>query len=122
MRCWTVDEANDALAWVKELVERTQELWADLRAQSITTVRLVRQNGHGVVPADPGPIRACIDELAAEGVVLRDIERGLVDFPARASSGTWYWLCWLHGESEIGWWHWLDSGFAGRTPVSDLPD
>jgi hypothetical protein len=120
-RRWTVAEANEALPWVGELVEEAQRLWAEYRARATTSRRLVRQNGHGVVPADPGPVRACIDRLAAEGIVLRDIERGLVDFPAQAGDGRWYWLCWLQGEDEVAWWHWPEAGFAGRTPLRDLP-
>lgn len=109
------------LPWVSEVVERAQDLWADYQARATTSRRLVRQNGHGLVPADPRPIQACLDELGTEGIVLRDIERGLIDFPARASDGRWYWLCWLQGEDEVAWWHWPDDGFAGRTPVSQLP-
>jgi hypothetical protein len=120
-RFWSLDEANGALEWVAEVVERAQELLAEYRGQTSTSVRMVRQNGHGVVPADPMPIKACIDELAKEGIVLRDIERGLIDFPARAPDGAWYWLCWLPGEDEIGWWHWPDAGFAGRAPIADRP-
>jgi hypothetical protein len=121
-RSWTVDEANAALTWVGEVVERAQKLWEDYRSRASTTVRLARQNGHGLVPADPRPIKECIDELAAEGIVLRDIERGLIDFPARSSSGRWYWLCWLHGETSVDWWHWPETGFAGRAPLDELPD
>jgi hypothetical protein len=121
-RAWTVTEANGVLTWVGEVVERAQDLWADYQARATTSLRLVRQNGHGVVPADPTPIKACVDELAAEGIVLRDIERGLIDFPARASDGRWYWLCWLQGEDEVAWWHWPEDGFAGRTPVTQLPE
>jgi hypothetical protein len=121
-RAWTVDEANAELAWVRQVVERAQQLWSAYRQQAGKAARVVRQNGHGVVPADPAPIRACIDELAAESVVLRDIGRGLVDFPARAPSGRWYWLCWLVGEDAVTWWHWPDDGFAGRRPTSDAPE
>jgi hypothetical protein len=121
-RSWSVEEANAALDWVTELVERAQKLWQDYRSRSTKTLRLVRQNGHGVVPADPRPIKVCIDELATEGIVLRDIERGLIDFPAKASDGRWYWLCWLHGEDSVAWWHWQDAGFAGRSPLDELPD
>jgi len=120
-RAWTVAEANDVLAWVGEVVERAQELWADFQAQTTTSARLVRQNGHGLVPADPAPIKACVEELAAEGIVLRDIERGLIDFPAKARDGRWYWLCWLQGEEAVAWWHWPEDGFAGRAPITDLP-
>ena len=74
---------------------------AALPGQASRRARLVRQNGHGLVPADPAAIQGCIDELAAEGVVLRDIDRGLVDFPAQAPGGRWYWLCWLVGEDAV---------------------
>ena len=117
-----MEEANAALTWVNEVVERAQKLWQDYRARTSATLRLVRQNGHGVVPADPRPIKECIDELGAEGIVLRDIERGLIDFPSQASDGRWYWLCWLHGEDAVEWWHWPDDGFGGRAPLEERPE
>lgn len=121
VRSWTVDEANAALAWVADVVARAQQGWEEYRAATNRRARLVRQNGHGLVPADPGAIQGCIDELAAEGIVLRDIARGLIDFPARAPSGRWYWLCWLPGEEAVTWWHWPEDGFAGRTPLDEPP-
>ncbi len=60
-------------------------------------------------------------ELETEGIVLRDVLQGLVDFPARAANGRGYWLCWLVGEPEVAWWHWPEDGFAGRTPLSTPP-
>lgn len=122
MRSWTVEEADAALGWVAGVVARAQAQWKVFRAAAARRARLVRQNGHGLVPADPSAIQSCIDELAAEGIVLRDLGRGLVDFPARSSSGRWYWLCWLPGEESVAWWHWPEDGFGGRTPVSDLPE
>ena len=61
------------------------------------------------------------EALAAEGVLLRDHRTGLIDFAARARSGRPYWLCWMWGEPDIDTWHWVEDGFAGRTPVSELP-
>ncbi|HEX8804322.1 MAG TPA: DUF2203 family protein, partial [Acidimicrobiales bacterium] len=95
--------------------------WDDYRRHAARAAKLVRQNGHGLVPADPAPIKACIEELAARNIVLRDIGRGLIDFPARTAGGRPYWLCWLAGEDEVAWWHWPDEGFAGRRPASDPP-
>jgi hypothetical protein len=118
---WTVDEANASLEWVGDIVARALGLWDDYRLHTVRRARLARRNGHGLVPADPSPIQSCIDELAAAGVVLRDIERGLIDFPARAPSGRWYWLCWLAGEDAVQWWHWAEDGFAGRTRLDDPP-
>jgi len=121
VRSWTVDEANAALGWVGGVVARAQDLWERYRGQATRRARLVRQNGHGLVPADPAAIQDCLDELATEGVVLRDIGRGLVDFPARAPNGRWYWLCWLVGEDAVTWWHWPEDGFGGRTPIDQPP-
>jgi hypothetical protein len=120
-RSWTKPEADAALPWVREVVARAQRLWAEHRRAAVRSARLVRQNGHGVVPSDPAPIRSCLEELAAQSVVLRDIGRGLVDFPAQASDGRWYWLCWLAGEEAVDWWHWPDDGFAGRRHLADEP-
>jgi hypothetical protein len=59
---------------------------------------------------------ARIDEL---GITLRDIETGLIDFPALAS-GRQIWLCWRLGEGPVAWWHELTTGVAGRLPLADL--
>jgi len=56
-----------------------------------------------------------IDEL---GVILKDLEVGLVDFPAHRNGREVY-LCWRMGEDNIRWWHETDSGFAGRQPLED---
>ena len=97
---WTVDEANAALAHVRD---------------ALGTIRSAGGNGHGSVGA-------AIDALAVDGIVVRDPERGLVDFPAVAPSGRAYLLCWLEGEDAVEWWHWPEDGFAGRTPLSSPPD
>ena len=67
-------------------------------------------------------IARLIGELQADGIIVRDPERGLIDFPALAPSGATYLLCWLDGEDAIEWWHWPDAGFAGRTPISEPPE
>ena len=58
-----------------------------------------------------------IAELEAMGVQLKDFERGLVDFPS-LRDGRVVLLCWQMGEGdELEWWHDVDAGFAGRTPL-----
>lgn len=59
---------------------------------------------------------ARIDEL---GITLREIETGLVDFPALAN-GRQVWLCWRLGEGDVEWWHELSDGFGGRRPLIEL--
>ena len=62
-----------------------------------------------------------VEELTDQGIVLRDLDSGLIDFPARLPDGREYLLCWVLGEPEVGFWHWPEAGFAGRRPLSDPP-
>jgi hypothetical protein len=50
------------------------------------------------------------------GIVLRDLDRGLIDFPS-LRDGSEVYLCWIEGETDIGFWHELDAGFTGRRPL-----
>jgi hypothetical protein len=126
---WTVEEANAALERVRATVRRIQRL-AGTRGehQSRERAARIRGNGHpggqgsGASGRQAAELRAALDELAAEGILLRDVDNGLVDFPARSASGRPYWLCWLVDEPEVAWWHWPETGFAGRRPLSDPPD
>jgi hypothetical protein len=52
-------------------------------------------------------------------IVLRDLDRGLVDFPALRDSAEIY-LCWQEGEDEIAFWHEPEAGFAGRRKLEDV--
>ncbi len=117
MREWTVDEARAALPRVREIITRVREL-ARLIATGYTGNGQQRHDGETPAQAE---MRRLLGELADGGIMLRDIEQGLVDFPARAPSGREYYLCWLEGEAELNWWHWIEDGFAGRTLLSDPP-
>src|ERR671938_479854 len=61
-------------------------------------------------------LQRALGELQAMEIVLRDLERGLVDFPAMRDGEEIY-LCWEEGEDEIAFWHDQDSGYAGRRPL-----
>jgi hypothetical protein len=58
-----------------------------------------------------------IEDLEGIGVVLKGLEQGLLDFPAKRFDEE-IWLCWKEGETEIKFWHEKDSGFMGRKPIS----
>jgi hypothetical protein len=66
-----------------------------------------------------GRMEASVRQIDAWGITLRDIGTGLVDFPALAN-GRPIWLCWKLGEGDIGWWHELQAGIAGRRPLIEL--
>jgi hypothetical protein len=78
-------------------------------------IRILRLRMQGVIDRMQAGV-ARIDEL---GVTLREIETGLIDFPALAS-GRQIWLCWRLGEGDIEWWHELSDGFGGRQALADL--
>jgi len=78
-------------------------------------VRILRLRMQGVIDRMQAGV-ARIDEL---GVTLREIETGLIDFPALAS-GRQIWLCWRLGEGDIEFWHELGDGFGGRQALVDL--
>ena len=136
VRHWTHEEATAALPEVREKVLRIRELLEQAQAaeaRAADTADTVGTNGHGRGPSSNGhggatrdavaaEVSALIAELQADGIVVRDPERGLVDFPALAPSGDTYLLCWLAGEDAIDWWHWPDAGFAGRTPITTPPE
>jgi hypothetical protein len=121
-RHYTVAEANAAIPWVRERLDRlraAREGLSDEQAREALG-EAAPQNGGG----EPGRVvseafiqlRDALHELQAVQVVLRDLERGLLDFPA-LRDGREIYLCWEEGEDEIGWWHDPESGYAGRQPL-----
>ena len=121
-RHYTLEEANAALEWVADAIERlrrAREGLSDEEAREALS-EAGPQNGGG----EPGRVvseaflelRRCLLRLQEGEVVLRDLERGLVDFPS-IREGREVYLCWLEGEDGIGYWHDLEEGFAGRKPL-----
>jgi hypothetical protein len=120
-RLWTVDEANAALERVGATVARIQATAAAARTRQQDLDERSPGNGHAPGGGEVERVRAEVAALAAEGIVLRDVDRGLIDFDAQTGDGRRYWLCWLPGEPEVAWWHWPEDGFAGRTPIAEPP-
>jgi hypothetical protein len=61
-------------------------------------------------------VRRILETVERAGIVLRDIDRGLVDFPA-LMDGREVYLCWELGEEDVGYWHDLEGGYGGREPL-----
>ena len=126
-RHFTPEEANELLAEVRPVAE---ELVAQRRSFAVTTARLARLssriagNGGDFDPQEPRVLQEqleqegravaeCVERLDRLGVLVKDLDRGLVDFPA-LRAGEEVLLCWQVGEDEVAHWHGLDEGFAGR--------
>ena len=130
VRHFTPDEANAALEQVRPLVEqlvaqRAEHIAALERQEELE--RKIRGNGGGIPPAELAEATAAVDALARRlarvvdeinehGAEVKDLDTGLVDFPALRNGETVL-LCWRLGEDEIGYWHGTDDGFAGRRPL-----
>ena len=61
-------------------------------------------------------LRAAVEKIQATGCVVKDLDIGLLDFPALINNEEVY-LCWRLGEERIRFWHRQDEGFAGRKPI-----
>jgi hypothetical protein len=129
-RYFTAEEANQLLAQVRPLVE---QMVAHRRSLALATVRHARiaatiaTNGGGVRPhevdrlqetieAEAAQVVRCVEALQALGILVKDLDEGLVDFPALRGEEEVL-LCWRLGEDEVGFWHSVEDGFAGRRPL-----
>ena len=133
-KIFTVEEANRLLPSLEPLLRRLQAKHQQLRdrQQMLEGFRAkASRDGGGAPGADIASARTEIVRLLAEiqadvkdiedwGCVVKDLDRGLVDFPSRRGSDEVY-LCWHLGETAINYWHGLQEGFAGRKPLRDAP-
>lgn len=129
-RFYSIDQAN---ARLHDLAPVLRKLKADRDAiataqRELAGYRQTNGNAHhaDALKAQEGRIGEMVlrmERLVAQivdwDVTLRDIETGLVDFPALVN-GRQVCLCWRLGEDDVAWWHELDSGFGGRKPLIEL--
>ncbi len=132
-RLWTLDEANARTAGLREVLTRLRG-WASRLAEvhgelarlaSFWGEELAARDhpDHGLsgrLEAEWRSLTRHLDEtvasLRAEGIEVKQIESGLVDFPA-ILDGQLVLLCWRLDEPEVGFYHTVDGGFAGRRPL-----
>jgi hypothetical protein len=61
-----------------------------------------------------------IQTLTDDGIIVKGVEEGLVDFPALQKDGEEVLLCWKDGEEDIEFWHSLSAGYRGRRPIEEF--
>ncbi|MDE3026353.1 MAG: DUF2203 domain-containing protein, partial [Acidobacteriota bacterium] len=114
---------------VERMVEHRRAHVAALEQQELLEAR-IKGNGGGIPPAvladasaaverEARSLARTVDAIAEHGAEVKDLDEGLIDFPALHRSETVL-LCWKLGEDEIRWWHRIEDGFAGRRPVEEL--
>ena len=123
-RHYTVEQATAALPRVQEQIEQLRAAREGLHDEEArgALAEAGPLNGGGApgrVVADAFmTMRAALIELREMEVVLRDLDRGLVDFPS-LRGGREVYLCWQEGDGAIGYWHDPAAGFDGRLPLDD---
>ncbi|MFN7803518.1 MAG: DUF2203 domain-containing protein [Planctomycetaceae bacterium] len=128
-RHYTVEQANHALPLVKAIAADMVAKFAEVkeRKERLDRIRRNKRAKEGVedfyaeemVEAESQleheleTLQGYIEEFSDLGIEVKDASRGLVDF-CSLLDGREVYLCWLLGEEEVGHWHELDAGFAGR--------
>ncbi len=122
-RFFTVEEARQLLPALKKLVGRAIFLSARLREQQDVVQSLADSASNNTgSPEGTAYLETLIQlenylhQIQDIGCVVKSVEEGLVDFP-HLKEGREVYLCWKHGEEDIRYWHEVDAGFAGRTPL-----
>lgn len=122
-RHYTVEEANRLLPRLEPMLDKLVE------ARDRLTETEAHEALSGAAPTNGGggegrqvgeaflEVRRLLMELQELGLVVRDIDRGLIDFPA-IIEGREVYLCWERGEEAIGHWHDLEAGYGGRRPLA----
>ena len=129
-RYFTPSEANELLVEVRPLAESLVQHRQGMRVAAERRARLTARiagNGGDLDPQEPGEldeqfqreshaVTQAAERLERLGVLVKDLDSGLVDFPA-LHEGEEVLLCWQVGEDEVAHWHGVDEGFAGRKPL-----
>lgn len=122
-RIFTVDEANALLPVLQHELELIRESLAVLRKASAALPPGARMDDGGspVNAAALQQLHGAERRLVDLGVELKDVEKGLFDFPALRDDQPVL-LCWCEGEPNIAWFHDVSTGFTGRQPLSGEQD
>ena len=121
-RHYTLEQARERLPWVQDKLAALRDARARLTDQEARQALADGSptNGGGHPGKQVGEafveLQNGIAEFDRRGIVLRDLDSGLIDFPS-IRDGQEIYLCWIDRESDIGFWHELDAGFAGRQPL-----
>ena len=127
---FTLEEANEALSEVRPLTEELvghRRALVELQERQVALTTRIAGNGGNVEPheleevqeqldEEVAGIAKCVAQIHELGALVKDLDDGLVDFPARRDDEEIL-LCWRLGEDSIAFWHGLDEGFSGRKPL-----
>lgn len=124
-RRFTIEQANKSLPLVRRIVADIVHAHADAMQLQAEHERVARKKEQAIIQSRLETTMSHLEDYLAElseiGCELKDYGSGLIDFTGR-HQGRDVCLCWKLGEEKVAYWHELDTGFAGRQPVSKLQE
>ena len=129
---FTLQEAEDWIPrierWLREAIEARKDATEAEEVLQEVSQRIQMSGGMEIQPAKIAGHRArkdvsvrrfteAIESIHSSGCVVKDLDTGLIDFPAKRGSDEVY-LCWKLGEARIEFWHGMEEGFAGRKRIA----
>jgi hypothetical protein len=117
-------QANSTLPLVRRIVGdivKTHGMILRLQAEMDRSSGKEQAAAQSRLDESVGKLEDYVEELTEVGCELKDYQVGLIDFVGRHDSRDVY-LCWKLGEEQIGYWHEINAGYAGRQPVSSLKE
>jgi len=125
-RYFTLQEANETLRLIRPLMDEVQAIRIKiLKNQPEAWPAIEKSAGNGGnrtlsnMVQDFEKFDALIHRIQDMDVLIKDINLGLLDFPA-LKDGREVYLCWQYGEGDIAFWHEVEEGYAGRQPIDSF--
>src|SRR5574340_543188 len=122
-RYFTLPEAQESLEQIRPLVAEIMRIHGAIvekRPEAWPAIQRAAGNGGSLAASLLVPefelLRQLVHKIQEEGVIIKDMAMGLLDFPC-LREGREVYLCWRYGEERISFWHEIDAGFVGRQPL-----
>jgi len=123
---FTLQEANQALLSIRPWMEEIQSIRGEILAHQPDIWNVMEKSaGNGGNPTLSRMVKtfdrldALIHSVQDMGAIIKDVNTGLLDFPA-LKDGREVYLCWKYGEEDIAFWHEIEDGFAGRQSIESF--
>lgn len=122
-KIFTLDEVNRLIVELRPLVSKMREIWNELQEMQ-PEMQAVCERARYDAGCWQGEhyvkqllrLNDLVRRITSKGVLIKDLGRGLCDFP-HEMNGRIVYLCWELGEEEVEWWHEVSDGYAGRRPL-----
>ncbi len=121
---FTLQQANETLIVIRPLMDEVQAIRRKIMtSQPEAWTAIEKSVGNGGNRAlsrmvqDFENLDALVHRILDTGVLIKDVNIGLLDFPA-LKDGREVYLCWQFGDGDIAYWHEVDAGYAGRQPIN----